>query len=61
VLRELVLQADGRGDEGELQGVGSTEWDVESVSVSMATKCQGVEVLCSWDGYEVVRDPVDHH
>ena len=36
------------------------EWDVESVSVSMATKCQGVEELWSWDGYEFVRDPVDH-
>ena len=62
MLRELVPQTDGRGDEGEqLYGVGSTEWDMESVSVAVATKCQGVEVLCSWNGYEVVCDPVDHH
>jgi len=61
VLRELVPQADGRGYKGELHGVGSTEWDMKSVSVAVATKCQGVEVLCSWDGYEVMRDPVDHH
>ena len=25
----------------QLPVIGSTEWDVESVSVSMATKCQG--------------------
>jgi hypothetical protein len=41
--------------------VGSAEWDMECVSVAMATKCQGVELLCIWDGYEVVRDPVDNN
>jgi hypothetical protein len=54
-------QADSRRYKGELHGVDSAEWDMESESVAMATKGQGVEVLCSWDGYEVVRDPVYHH
>ena len=35
-------------------------WNI-CVRIVMTTKCQGMKVLCSWDGYEVVRNPMDHY
>jgi len=37
------------------------EWDMESVSVAMASKCQCVELLFILGGYMVACNPVDHH